>query len=309
MFATITLNPAIDASVTVKGPLRINSIQKITGENRTPGGKGINVAKVIAANGCRVVAGGLVGGGEVAWFESQLGRAGIDCDFMAVDGETRENTMVADSSGREIKLNKPGYPDLKFDSGKLKRYCLALVKKAEVVILSGSLPERFPVETYAMLIRLLHKAGKKVVFDASGAPLIAGLKGKPEVIKPNMQEFRECCGNILRRRKIADAMRVMQKNHEVVIVSDGANGAYFCDSSRILHAISPKVSVVDTTGAGDTLLGQFCCDYFSGRILTEAIAARAVAAGPVAVGMESTPVPPVARIKALAKRVLVREIV
>lgn len=307
MFVTITLNPAIDASVTVKGPLRINSIQTIVGMSRTPGGKGINVAKVIAANGCKVVAGGLVGGGEAAWFESELEKAGIDCHFMKVAGETRENTMVSDSSGREIKLNRPGYPDLKFDFAKIQQYCLGLVKNAMVVILSGSLPARFPPETYAMLIRLFHKAGKTVVFDASGSPLLLGLKEKPEVIKPNMQEFQQCCGKLF-NRNTGDTIRRLQEKHEVVIVSDGSSGAYFCDSSILLHAVPPKVPVVDTTGAGDTLLGQFCCDYFPVRRLTKRVATRAVAAGSVAVGMKSTPVPPLGRIKALAKCVAVKEI-
>ena len=99
------------------------------------------------------------------------------------------------------------------------------------------------------------------------------------------------------------ALRKLMEAHEAAIVSDGAAGAWFAGRGKILFAKSPDVSRVDTTGAGDALLGQFCADYFPARELTPGIAARAVAAGAAAVEQRGTPLIPAARILELARRV------
>jgi len=310
MFATLTLNPAIDTTLFIEGNLRINSVRKVKEEKNRPGGKGINVAKVIATNGCKVIAGGILGEGEAPWFECELRKKGIECNFMKVPYKTRENIMVSDDNGDEIKLNKPGYPELQFDFPRLRRYCFGLAKKVDIIILSGSLPVRFPDRTYAVLIRLFHEAGKIVVLDTSGLPFLMGLREKPEIIKPNMQEFKECCKSLFSQNKInlKDAMRSMAANHEVVIVSDGEHGAYFCNSSTFFKAKAPEVLSVDTTGAGDALLGQFCCDYFPARKLTKDVVAMAVAAGSASVELKNTFSLSVDRVKKLVRQVKVAEI-
>ena len=310
MFATLTLNPAVDCTATVRGPLRINSIQSVVGEVRTPGGKGINVAKMIAANGKRVVAGGLVGEAEAGWFEPELENMGIVPRFLKVPMPTRANVMVTDCSGHELKLNRPGFPGLKPDWQALEKYCRGLVRGAGIVILSGSLPASFPVTTYARLVRLFRRMGRAVGLDTSGPPLVRALLEKPDVLKPNREELGQCFHKtITGPRVLLWALRKLLLHHEAVVVSDGARGAFFAAGGGILFARSPRVAVVDTTGAGDALLGQFCCDYFPRRVIDTAVAARAVAAGAAAVETSGTPALRLRRVMRLSAQAHVSGIV
>ncbi len=306
MFFTLTLNPAIDQTVLVKPPLALGAICSVTGETRTPGGKGVNVAKMIAANGKSVTAGGLLGKKDLPFFDGALTPAGIACRFLAVPFETRINTMLTDGIGHEIKLNKPGFPDLEFPEGHLIAYAETLAKKGLAIIMSGSLPVRFPADTYARLIRIFRKAGCVTVLDTSGPALAAGLAEQPDVIKPNRHELEQVLARQLdSEAAIKDSLRELTKRHEVVILSDGAAGAWFASRGTLLFAPSPDVPRVDTTGAGDTLLGQFCADYFPARTLTPEIAARAVAAGAAAVEQQGTPVISLKRVRELGRTVAV----
>jgi 1-phosphofructokinase family hexose kinase len=301
MFVTLTLNPAIDQTVTVEAPLSIGSVCKVTAETRTPGGKGVNVAKMIAANGKSVTAGGLLGQDDLRFYERTLTPAGIACRFLTVPFATRTNTMLTDGAGHELKLNQSGFPGLEFHEASLLSYATSLTEMGTVVVLSGSLPVQFPADTYARLIRLFCKAGCATVLDTSDAALAAGLAAKPDVIKPNRRELE----GLLNRRltsnhDVQETLRDLMTRHEVIVMSDGPDGAWFASRGKILFATSPEVARVDTTGAGDTLLGQFCADYFPARIMTSEIAARAVAAGAAAVEQPGTPIIDSRRVQDLA---------
>ena len=306
MFITLTLNPAIDQTLAVDGALAIGQVHAVRAETRTPGGKGVNVAKMLAANGKPVTAGGLLGRDRLAFYKSTLAPMGIACRFLAVPHPTRTNTMVTDRHGRELKLNNPGFPDLAFNKSVLSVYVRSLLKPGAVAILCGSLPARFPATTYATLVRLLRAAGCAVVVDASGPALAAALKEKPDVIKPNRAELEAVLGVSLKSAKaMRAALTQLMAAHEAAIVSDGAAGAWFASRAQILFARSPDVARVDSTGAGDALLGQFCADYFPTRQLTPEIAVRAVAAGAAAVEQRGTPPLSLTRVLALSKRVVV----
>lgn len=308
MFVTVTLNPAIDITLTIQGRLTAGAVHTVASETRTPGGKGINVAKMIAANGRPVCAGGIVGTEDVSFFESELHGAGIRTLFLPVPFPTRRNLMVS-GANTEMKFNRPGFPDLEYDRAALGRYVLDLASRGTVVVISGSLPTRFRADACARLIPLLKEEGKSVVVDASGAALRAAADAGPHILKPNREELQELAGRSLAAdRDVEAAVRALLQKHEVVIVSDGARGAWFGAGALLLHAVPPEVRAVDTTGAGDSMLGQFCADYFPARTLTPEIAARAVAAGAAAVEQHGTPSISVDRMRELAGRARVRAV-
>ncbi len=304
MFITVTLNPAVDETLTVEGNLTLGKVHTVRAETRTPGGKGINVAKMLAANGRAVIAAGLLGQDQLTFYRDTLAPLGIDCQFLPLPQPTRTNTMLTDGHGHEMKLNRPGFPKLDFDEPALFAYVRSLAKPGSVAILSGSLPARFPPDTYARLIRLCHGLKCPTVVDTSGPALAAAWREKPEVIKPNRQELETVLGRSLETPPaLRKALHALMDAHEAVIVSDGARGAWFASCGKILFAESPDVRPVDTTGAGDALLGQFCADYFPARQLTFEIAARAVAAGAAAVEQHGTPPLALERVTELAGRV------
>ncbi|MDP6525996.1 MAG: hexose kinase [Kiritimatiellia bacterium] len=306
MFATLTLSPAIDCTLRVEGALMPGDVHLVGSEIRTPGGKGINVAKMLAQNKCIVTAGGILGRCEIDLYRSFLDGAGIGHHFLNVDHPTRENIMVVDQAGAEMKFNRPGFPELAFDWEVLRNYSVNLVEDAEVVIICGSLPVRFPDDTYARLVKLFHETGKTVVLDASGPCLDPAVRERPEIIAPNRLEMAEIVGHTVEDEEAAlSEMRRLAQNHLAVIMSDGAKGAYFASGTEVFHTPAPAVRAVDTTGAGDALLGQFCADFFgtAQRCLSKEVMARAVAAGATATEQHGTPAPDISRIEELARSV------
>ncbi len=287
---TLTLNPAIDHSLSVSGALTLNAVHTVMAEANTPGGKGVNVAKMLAANGLPVTAAGLLGEDRIDFYKTALTPAGITCKFLTLPYPTRVNLMISDEFGREQKFNRPGFPNLSFDESSLRTYAQSLTQPGDVVIMSGSLPAQYPTDTYAQLIRLFRASGCPTVVDTSGPALTAALAEKPDVIKPNRQELEGILHEPLKTKTaIQKALRRLMNCHEAIIVSDGAQGAWFAGRGQIWFAASPVVSCIDTTGAGDALLGQFCADYFPSRIMTPEIMARAVAAGAASVEHYGTP--------------------
>ncbi|MEI6564580.1 MAG: hexose kinase [bacterium] len=304
MFVTITLNPAIDQAITVTGALALHNVHTVETETSSPGGKGVNVAKMLAANGYPVIAAGLLGDDRLAFYESALSPIGVACRFLTVPHPTRVNLMISDGQGLEMKFNRPGFPTLAFNESTLLAYASSLASPGAVIIISGSLPALFPPDTYARLLRHFRALNCLTVADTSGPALAAALLEKPNVIKPNREELENVLGESLESKEaLLRTLHKLTTNHEAVIVSDGARGAWFAGQGRIWFATSPVVPCLDTTGAGDMLLGQFCADYFRTRVITPEIIARAVAAGAAAVEQRGTPAISLDRVVELARLV------
>lgn len=300
-FATVTLAPAIDRTVRLDAPLLAADVCRVVEESDEPGGKGVNVAKMLARLGAPVAAGGLLGGADAAVFERALRRAGVADRFVRVPGETRRNLMLLGTDGAERKINFPAFPALEFDAALLREVARRAAGDAAAVVVSGSLPQRFPAAAAAALVRELHALGKTVVLDVSGEALRLAAAEAPAVLKPNRREAAQLLGRALETdADLLRACRELARNHEAVVLSDGAGGAWFGRGDEFWRARAPDVPVVDTTAAGDMMLGAFCASYFPDRVLRPETMARAVAAGAAAVGLPSSPAPDPARISALA---------
>lgn len=305
-FVTLTLNPAWDLTLSVAGALRPNGVHTVTAQTVTAGGKGINVAKMLAANAKRVVAGGLLGPADTDRFGEYLAGMGIVPSFLIVPGTVRTNLMVCASDG-EMKFNCPGFPCLDYDAERLLSYVADLAATAGVMILSGSLPARFPADTYGRLITALQNRGCPVALDTAGEALTQSATAAACLIKPNRLELEQLTGATLASDAAVERMIWrLRAQHEVVIVSDGRRGAWFAAGDVMWRGNSPDVArVVDTTGAGDALLGQFCADYFPCRHVTASLVARALAAGAAAVEQAGTPQLSLQRVLQLATQVRV----
>ncbi len=302
-FVTVTFNPAWDIWWQTEAPLRRGCVHTIRKTARVAGGKGVNVAKLLAANGRRVTAGGWVGEEDAETFLAEVRARGIAAAFHRAPGRTRENLMVRGANG-EMKFNHPGFPSVRCDFASVLRYMRALTEKADVVALCGSLPAGFPPDTYARLIRDLHRRGVATALDTSGEALIRGIAAGPTLIKPNRAELEEIAGRPLRSETaVRREIERLRERVEAVVVTDGAAGAWFAVGEVRLWGRPPPVRAADSTGAGDAFLGQLIGEYFPARRLTEEIAARALAAGAAAAERPgSTPVSP-ERVTALASRV------
>jgi len=306
-FATLTLAPAIDCTVMLAQPLSPGHVHLATRETSRPGGKGINVAKVLASRGCTVAAGGLLGQDNAVVFERMLSAMDVRDRFMRVPGETRTNMMIIDGR-HEYKINRPAFPTLAYEEAFVRGAVIQLVANAEVVIISGSQPRSFPVETFARIVRTLKAMGRTVVVDTSGESLRESVRARPDIIKPNRHECEQLVGyKLTTPAKFLQACAELLQHHEVVIISDGHEGAWFAQGDLALHATAPAVGVVDTTAAGDMLLGEFCMGYFPERKLTPQVVGRAAAMGAAAVEQPSSDCPPPSRVDELVRLSIVTE--
>lgn len=169
MIVTVTLNPAIDKILIVRG-FKPGATNRAGIDRVDVGGKGINVALNLRRLGCTVVATGFVGAQDRHTTAATLARHGIGSDFVPVAGETRVNLKVIDPlTGLETEINEPGF-EVPPDAVTALLAKLGLIaRRASVIVFSGSLPPGAPADLYAQLITIAHAEGARSVLDTAGA--------------------------------------------------------------------------------------------------------------------------------------------
>ncbi|KXS41382.1 MAG: 1-phosphofructokinase [Candidatus Frackibacter sp. T328-2] len=273
MIITVTLNPAIDKTVTVE-EFKTGKLNRVKDVRQDIGGKGINVSKVVKELGGETIAFGLLAGNSGKFIINKLDEIGIKHQFTWVDGETRTNLKLLDiNSGQETEINEPGVKASKGELDKLKGKILEQVNDEDFVVLTGSLPLNTPKDIYAELITALKDKGSKVILDTSGMSLEEGLKAKPYLVKPNWHELQNLVGNDFESIKdiIKAGSRIHQQGIEIVAISLGSTGVIIIGEEGILKITPPKVEVQSTIGAGDTLVGALTLQLSRKKILKDAI--------------------------------------
>ena len=256
MIYTVTLNPALDKTAQVDG-FTLDRVNRISQLRSDPGGKGINVSKVIRQLGGTSVAYAVLAGNTGNTIASMLADQGIELRSFQVEGETRTNLKVVDPTGdTHTDINEPG-PEV---SDQMLENMLAqlvdVVKPGDITVLSGSLPRGASTRTYATWVSALKEAGAKVFLDADGDKLVAGISAGPYLIKPNEIELGFMLGRKLDTDdKVAEAAReLVEKGLDNVVVSMGGAGAMFVSRDHVVKGGSVKVPVGSTVGAGDSVV-------------------------------------------------------
>uniref|UniRef100_A0AAU2V7L4 1-phosphofructokinase n=1 Tax=Streptomyces sp. NBC_00003 TaxID=2903608 RepID=A0AAU2V7L4_9ACTN len=276
---TVTPNPSLDRTYEVSVLAR-GEVLRATGERVDPGGKGVNVSRAVAAAGHRTVAVMPLGGAPGALVEELLGAEGIEVAPVPVGGHTRSNISVAEPDGTLTKINAPG-PQLTAAESEL---LLDAVRKhsgrADWIACCGSLPRGLAPQWYADLVARAHAAGAKVALDTSGPSLIAALRERPDVVKPNAEELAQAVGRPL--ATIGDAVKAAEEVRELgagaVLASLGADGQLLVTASGTYFASAPVETVRSNVGAGDASLAGFLAAGGEGpRALAAAVAHGAAA--------------------------------
>lgn len=273
MIYTITLNPAIDKTVTIDG-LILGAVNRISDMRIDAGGKGINVSKVIKALGGESIAMGIVGGVNGNLIEAKLKELGIETDFVKTTAETRVNLKIIDTDDNvNTDINETGFNVTADQLKEVEQKLCARLKSGDIVVIAGSLPKGAPVDTYSKLIRLCNSYEAITVFDADGAVLKEGLKAKPHVIKPNVHELSRLYMKPVKTATDAAlyAKMLVRDGISHVIVSLGKDGALFANEGGIYKAPGLKVAVRSTVGAGDSMVAAVCYSMERGDSLGELI--------------------------------------
>jgi 1-phosphofructokinase len=262
---TLTLNPALDLAIRV-GSIRLGEVNRTESTRIDAAGKGINVARVLAGLGHDVTVSGLLGTDNETLFVRTFTELGLHDAFIRVPGETRINAKLSETGGRVTDLNGPGpmIPAHALDA--LTERLESLLSGLEAVVISGSLPPNVTPAKLASLVFVARARRVPVWLDTSGAALVAGLGARPSGVKPNEKELADWAGHPLdtSEARLQAALRLNSEGVEDVIVSAGAEGVIWAQRGDALMAESPRVSVVSTVGAGDTLLAGMLHGVLSG---------------------------------------------
>ncbi len=250
MILTVTLNTALD--VTHRVPrLRPHTSHRVTAVTERAGGKGLNVARVLAALGHEVTATGFAGGPAGAVVRDLLaGSPGVVDALVPCAGTTRRTVAVVDeSTGDTTQFNEPG-PQISATewAAFLSRYT-ELAAGARAVALCGSLPPGVPVGAYAVLVRAARAAGAPVLLDTSGEALRRGVAARPEIIKPNAAELAELTGS---RDPLPATRDARRRGAHAVVASLGPEGLLAATPDGTWQATPPRTLRGNPTGAGDS---------------------------------------------------------
>ncbi|MFG2371119.1 1-phosphofructokinase family hexose kinase [Streptomyces sp. NPDC048504] len=250
MILTVTLNTALDITYRIR-ELRPHASHRVSEVTERPGGKGLNVARVLAALGHEVTVTGFTGGATGRIVQDQLaGTPGVLDALVPVSGATRRTIAVVDElTGDTTQLNEPGPTVTSAEWTAFQDAYEALLGGVSAVALCGSLPPGLPVGAYAGLIRTARTAGVPVLLDTSGEPLRRGVAARPDIVKPNTDELAELTGSHDPLRATQDARR---RGARTVVASLGTKGLLAATPEGTWHATPPARVHGNPTGAGDS---------------------------------------------------------
>ncbi|CCK29256.1 sugar kinase [Streptomyces davaonensis JCM 4913] len=250
MILTVTLNTALDITYRVRA-LSPHASHRVSEVLERPGGKGLNVARVLAALGHEVTTTGFAGGATGRVVRDLLTATDGVRDALVPlgTGATRRTIAVVDDlTGDTTQLNEPGPLVTPTEWAAFQESYAALLPSADAVALCGSLPPGVPVGAYAGLVRAARTAGVPVLLDTSGEPLRRAIAARPDLVKPNADELAELTGSHEPLRATQDARR---RGAHTVVASLGAEGLLAHTPEGRWRAAPPRTLRGNPTGAGD----------------------------------------------------------
>ncbi|MCO7125504.1 1-phosphofructokinase [Sporolactobacillus shoreicorticis] len=259
MIYTCTLNPAIDYFLQVDN-FRAGELNHVKADRKMPGGKGINVSRVLKHLGQNSKCLGFIGGFTGEFIKGKLAEEGIEADFVPVDGDTRINVKLKSDTETEINGVAPQITDEQLNAlfAKLKK-----LTADDILVLSGSAPATLPVTIYKDMMDHVSVSGAKVVVDTSGKAFREIVEAKPFLVKPNHHELGEYFGVTIENFDEVKTYgkKLVEKGIDHVIISMGGKGAIYIDKDQYLYAPPAKGELKNSVGAGDSLVGGFLSEY------------------------------------------------
>ncbi len=260
---TVTLNAAVDTTLVLRDALAVGTSQTAAQVVRLPGGKGVNVARVLHTLGRPVRATGLSGGPAARVIADGLASEGIVADFLPIGGMSRTNVALVDGAGdvagadpRVTEINEPGPTVTAAEGERFLARLAGLLPGAPALTLCGSLPPGLPDDYYARLIDCARDAGVPALLDTSGRALRPGVTAKPLLVKPNRAEAAQLIGHEVRdvydAVTAAEALRALGAS--AVALTLGAEGAILVTAGGAWHGRVAVTGGVSPVGSGDAFL-------------------------------------------------------
>ncbi|WP_339216551.1 1-phosphofructokinase [Ornithinibacillus sp. FSL M8-0202] len=263
MIYTITLNPSIDYIVSIP-QVALGELNKMDHDLKLPGGKGINVSRILHEVGKDTVALGFLGGFTGGFISDWLTKEGVRSDFIQIREDTRINIKL--KSEEETEINGRG-PSISPEESKKLMEKLSHLTPEDTVVLSGSKPPSLPDDYYLQLVELITKQGASFIIDTTGQELFTALPLNPLLVKPNKEELAELFQVSITSE--ADVLtygnKLLELGAEHVIVSMAGEGALLFTKNGTYKGINPKGTVKNSVGAGDSMIAGFTGEYMQSK--------------------------------------------
>lgn len=268
MIYTCTITPSLDYT-TYLPEFKTGELNRSNDVRYYPGGKGINVSRVLKRLDVESVAIGYVGGFVGDYIKTFLHDEAIHTDFIETTETTRINVKI--KAEEETELNGPGPTIIKAQQRVLLDKVQAM-KEGDWFVLAGSLSESMPISFFEQLAKTCESNDIHFVLDTSGPALKKLIHMKPFLMKPNAEELGELFDTQIKTKQEAlyYARKLVALGVQHVVVSMGGEGALLVTEKLALAAEAPKGQVVNTVGAGDSLVAGFLASYVQNENATEA---------------------------------------
>lgn len=280
MIITVTLNPAVDITIEVDG-IQLGTVNRVKHKRKDPGGKGINVSKVIKDLNEKTTALGFIGGETGKFINDALNLNNIQTDFVEVSTETRENLKIVDVGNQLFTdINAAGGSIREAEIEEFLIKTEKWIKNASVFVLSGSLPQGINSDIYKKIICKANENNVPTILDAEGEALFRGIEAKPYLIKPNLEELEKTFSVKLQtEQEIVDFCKsIIDTGVKYVVVSMASKGSIAVSKDEVWVAQSVEVDVKSTVGAGDTMVAALAIAIKNNYSISEALRLSVAAA-------------------------------
>lgn len=259
MIYTVTVNPSIDYIVQLN-KLTLGEVNRMDYDNKLPGGKGINVSRILKELGLDNTAWGFLGGFTGEFVKEALEKTGLKTNFTWIKADTRINVKI--KAQAETEINGRG-PELTKEEIAAFTAQFDELTADDVVIFAGSLVPSLSDDFYFDLIKVIRQKGAQFVIDTTGESLLKTLPENPLVVKPNNHELAELFG--VKLNSIDDIVKYGKKLLEMgaqhVLISMAGDGGLMITKDKVYRSYAPKGTVINSVGAGDSMIGGFTGTY------------------------------------------------
>lgn len=259
MIYTVTVNPSIDYIVQLN-ELTLGEVNRMDYDNKLPGGKGINVSRILKELGLDNTAWGFLGGFTGEFVKEALEKTGLKTNFTPIKADTRINVKI--KAQAETEINGCG-PELTKEEIAAFTAQFDKLTADDVVIFAGSLVPSLSDDFYFDLIKVIRQKGAQFVIDTTGESLLKTLPENPLVVKPNNHELAELFG--VKLNSIDDIVKYGKKLLEMgaqhVLISMAGDGGLMITKDKVYRSYAPKGTVINSVGAGDSMIGGFTGTY------------------------------------------------
>ncbi len=273
MIYTITLNPALDYIIAIE-QIQLNEINTSLDEHILPGGKGINVSIILKRLEVDSIALGFISGFTGEEIKRLVETEKIKTDFINLKtGNSRINVKILEEE-KETAINSKG-PAVNNKSIEELYQKLDIIKKDDILVLSGSTPKGIDESIYEKICEKIKEKNIKIVVDSTNNLLLNTLKYQPFLIKPNHHELGEIFNTeITNKDEALEYAKILQQNGaRNVLVSMGSKGSVLLDENGKTYKkdVIKNKNVINTVGAGDSMVAGFLAGYLKYQNYEEAL--------------------------------------